>query len=227
MKPVQKGELLFGVGSGKDLLSCIQVKPDRILVPIALEGASAAALSYASDTALSFGAELVLFHAFDDPECRNASRIERQIWSCLAAVQTRHPAARLFLRAGTVCEQVKAVAGAVGAGLVVMSRDYYHRFLSWSVQDKGGVLTVEGMPCPVALVDAPDRPMEGAAAMETAVVPALADAPPHPATAPVGHPRPVTRRTAWPLSARVGLKASRKGLNRGRLRGPHCFAHAG
>ena len=154
MEPVQEGELLVEIRSQENLLSRIQTKPVRILVPIALETASAAALWHASTLALKFGSELVVFYAFDDPECRNASRVEGQLRNWLSAVRVRHPTARLFLRAGIVCEQVKAVASAVGASLIVVSRDYYRRFLSWLARDKAGVLAIQGVPCPVALVDA-------------------------------------------------------------------------
>jgi hypothetical protein len=224
MEPVPGGALLVENRPQEDLLSRIRIKPVRILVPIGLESASAAVLLYASGTALKFGSELVLFYAFDDPECRNASRVERQLWKCLSAVKIRHPTARLFVRAGIVCEQVKAVAAAVGAGLIVMSRDYYRRFLSWLTREEAGLLAVEGMPCPVALVDAPDAAADGSG-VEVSVASAFSNSQ-GASAAPNKQREPTVRHAMWSLSARSRLRDVRNRLNRGRFRGRHGFAHA-
>jgi hypothetical protein len=225
MEPVQEGELLVEVRPQEDLLSCIRIKPVRILVPIALESVSAAVLLYASGAALKFGSELVLFYAFDNPECPNASRVETQLRNCLSAVKARHPTARLFIRAGIVCEQVKAVATSVGAGLIVMSRDYYRRFLSWLAREEAGLVAIQGMPCPVALVDAPEAAAEGPG-LEASVASAFNDAP-GASAAQKEQPEPMLRHAVWSLSARSRLRDARSRLNRGRFRGRHCFAHAG
>lgn len=225
MEPVREGELLVEIRPQEDLLSRIRIKPVRILVPIGLESASAAALLYASGAALRFGSELVLFYAFDDPEDRGASRVERQLWNCLSAVKMRHPTARLFVRAGIVCEQVKAVATSVGAGLIVTSRDYYRRFLSWLGREEAGLLAIPGIPCPVALVDAPHAAAEGLG-LAVSVASAFSN-PPGASAAPKEQRGPVVRHTLWPLSARSRLRDARNRLNRGRFRGRHCFAHAG
>lgn len=225
MEPVREGELLVEIRPQEDLLSRIRIKPVRILVPIGLESASAAVLLYASGAALRFGSELVLFYAFDDPEDRSASRVEKQLWKCLSAVKIRHPTARLFVRAGIVCEQVKAVATSVGAGLIVTSRDYYRRFLSWLAQEEGGLLAIRGIPCPVALVDAPHAAAEGPG-LEVSVASAFGD-PPGASAAPKEQPGPMVRHTLWSLAARSRLRDARNRLNRGRFRGRHCFVHAG
>ena len=225
MEPVQEGGLLVGVRPHEDLSGRIRIHPIRILVPIGLESASATALGYASGLALKFGSELVIVYAFDDPECRNAARIEGQLWKWLSSIRTRHPAARLFLRAGIVCEQVKAVAKAVGAGLIVMSRDYYSRFLSWSAREEAGVLAIPGMPCPVALVDVPDSAIESlgpemAVALDFGTVLGV------PAV-PKERPKPMPRHAVGPPAARARLRGSRSRLHRARFRGHHCLVPAG
>jgi hypothetical protein len=226
MEPVQEGELLVEIRPQEDVLSRIRIKPVRILVPIGLESASAAALLYASGAALRFGSELVLFYAFHDPEDRGASRVEKQLWECLSAVRIRHPTARLFVRAGIVCEQVKAVATSVGAGLIVTSRDYYRRFLSWLTREEAGLLAIRGMPCPVALVDAPEAAAESLEGLEVSLASAFSN-PPGASAAPKKQPEPMVRHTLWSLAARSRLRDARNRLNRGRFRGRHCFARAG
>jgi hypothetical protein len=225
MEPIQKGELLVEIRPQEDLSSRIRIKPVRILVPIAWDPASASVLRYASGAALNLGSELVLFYAFDDPECRNASRVERQLWKCLSAVKIRHPTARLFVRAGIVCDQVKAVAGTVGADLVVMSRDYYRRFLSWLAREEAGVLAIGGMPCPVAVVDAPDIGVEGLEPEET--VASVFSNPPAASGAPNEQPEPMVRHAVWSLAARARSRDARNRLNRSRFRGRHYLAHLG
>ncbi|MBV8901327.1 MAG: universal stress protein [Verrucomicrobia bacterium] len=225
MEPVQEGELLVEIRPQEDLASRIRIKPNRILVPIGMESASAAVLLYASGAALQFGSELVLFYAFDDPECRNAARVEKQLWNCLSAIRRRHPTARLFVRAGIVCEQLKSVATSVRAGLIVMSRDYYRRFLSWLTREEAGLLAIRGMPCPVALVDAPDAAI-GDSGVETNVASAFS----HSSGASPAPDEPtglVMRHATWSLSARSRLRDVRNRLHRARFRGRHCFAHVG
>lgn len=231
MEPVLPGEVLVEDCPQEDVLSRIRIRPVRILVPIDLqeESALAAVLRYASSVAIRFGSELVLFYAFDDPEGRNASRAEKQVWRCLAAVRTRHPTARLFVRAGIVGDQVKAVAASVGAGLIVMSRDYYHRFLSWLAREEAGLLAIQGMPCPVALVDTPDTTDDGLA-VEASVASAFGSVPGTSIVRkdqPSEQPPPTVRHAVWSLSARSRSRDARARLNRGRLRGRHCFAHGG
>jgi hypothetical protein len=228
MEPVSEGELLVENGLQEDLLSRIRIKPIRILVPIGLESSPVAVLQYASGAALKFGSELVLFYAFDDSDCRNASRVEKQLWNCLSAVRVRHPTARLFVRAGIVCDQVKAVATSVGAGLIVMSRDYYRRFLSWLAREETGRLAIQGMPCPVALVDAPNAATDDAG-LEASVASAFGS-PQGDSTGPKEQQpeQPAMMRHAlWSLSARSRLRDARSRPNRGRFRGRHGLAHAG
>lgn len=226
MEPVREGELLVEIRPQEYLLSRIHIKPDRILVPIALESAAVAVLLYASEAASKFGSELILFYAFDDPECRNASRIEKQLSNCLSAVRTRHPTARLFIRAGVVCDQLKAVAASVGAGLVVMSRDYHRRFLSWLAREDTGLLAIQGVPCPVALVDAPDATAEDFG-LEASVAAAFS----HSSGGSAAHaerPDPAARHAMSSLTARSRLREVRNRLHhRARFRGRHCFAHTG
>jgi hypothetical protein len=59
----------------------------------------------------------------------NASHIEAEVRRRFSAARVRHPNARLFLRASVVCAQLQAVANALGADLIVTSRDYHRRFL--------------------------------------------------------------------------------------------------
>lgn len=222
MESVQEGELLVEIRPQEDLSSRVQVRPDRILVPIGLEPGSAAALRHASGLALEFGSELVLFYAFDDPECRNASRVEGQLRNLFSAVRVRHRRVRLFLRAGVVCEQVKAVASAVGAGLIVVSRDYYRRFLSWLAREEAGVLAIPGIPCPVALVDSTNSGAEGLGA-EVIVAPVGSEVLAA-ATMPKVPPRPMARHALWSSATRARSRGLHGRLNRGRFRGHHAFA---
>ena len=100
--------------------------PRRVLVPIALDDASDAA----SALAVGSGAELSLLYVFESSVTEaNASHIEAEVRRRFSAARVRHPNARLFLRASVVCAQLQAVANALGADLIVTSRDYHRRFL--------------------------------------------------------------------------------------------------
>ncbi|HYY28858.1 MAG TPA: hypothetical protein VE860_12965, partial [Chthoniobacterales bacterium] len=65
-----------------------------------------------------------------------SSFVEAKLWACFSTI--RHLKARVFLRPGPTGEQVKTVANALGADLIVTSSDYHHRFLSYLTHaDKG------------------------------------------------------------------------------------------
>src|SRR5271165_831378 len=143
----------------------VEVRPDeelptdfcfslrRILVPIAFDKASAVALDYASALALRFGSELVVLYAFEDSDYAGSSVVEAKLLACFSALRLRHLEARVFFRPGPTGEQVKAVANALGADLVVTSSDYYSRFLSYLAHAETGILRVQGVPCPVVVVN--------------------------------------------------------------------------
>ena len=135
---------------------CVSLR--RILVPTALEKASAVALHYASALARRFGSELALFYAFEGSDYDQSSCVETKLWACLSTIRLRHPKVRVFLRPGPTGEQVKTVANALGADLIVSSHDYHRRFLSYLTQAETGILTVQGIRCPVVLVNALLRP---------------------------------------------------------------------
>ena len=126
----------------------------RILVPTALDKASAVALDYASALARRFGSELAVLYAFEDSDYAGSSVVEAKLLACFSALRLRHLEARLFLRPGPTSEQVKAVANALGADLVVTSNDYHRRFLSYLTHEETGILRVQGVPCPVVVVNA-------------------------------------------------------------------------
>jgi nucleotide-binding universal stress UspA family protein len=152
--PADAGRLVK-VQSGEELPAGFCVNLHRILVPTALDDASTTALEYASSLALAFGSELALLHVLEDPAGARASRVETELQRRFAAVRARGLHARLFLRADLVCEQVKAVASALKANLIVTSHDYHRRFLSCLAQeDAGGSAMIQGVPCPLVLVNA-------------------------------------------------------------------------
>jgi nucleotide-binding universal stress UspA family protein len=157
--------LLVEVHSDEELPAGFCVNLNRILVPTALEGASATALQYASTLALSFGSELVLLHVLEDPACAKASRVEAALWRCFSAIRAQGVRARLFLRAGLVGEQVKAVASALKANLIVTSTDYHRRFLSCLAHEDSGASSIQGVPCPVVLVNAAVGPKAAGTAL--------------------------------------------------------------
>ena len=133
----------------------------RILVPTALDKASAVALDYASALARRFGSELAVLYAFEDSDYAGSSVVEAKLLACFSALRLRHLEARLFLRPGPTGEQVKAVANALGADLVVTSTDYHRRFLSYLTHEETGILRVQGVPCPVVVVNAVVTPWDG------------------------------------------------------------------
>ena len=131
---------------------CVSLR--RILVPTALDKASAVALDYTSALARRFGSELALLYAFEGSDYAQSSNIEAKLWTCFSALRLRHLKARVFLRPGPTGEQVKAVVNALGADLIVTSRDYHRRFLSYLTHRESGISRVHGVPCPVVLVNA-------------------------------------------------------------------------
>ena len=125
----------------------------HILVPTALDKASAVALDYASALARRFGSELAVLYAFEDSDYAGSSVVEAKLLACFSALRLRHLDARVFLRPGAAREQVKAVANAWGADLVITSSDYHHRLLSCLTHAVTGILRVQGVPCPVVVVN--------------------------------------------------------------------------
>jgi nucleotide-binding universal stress UspA family protein len=119
-----------------------------------LDKASAVALDYASALARRFGSELSLLYAFEGSDYAQSSCVETKLRACFSTIRLRHLKARVFLRAGPTGEQVKTVANALGADLIVTSRDYHRRFLSYFTYAESGILRVQGIPCPVVLVNA-------------------------------------------------------------------------
>ena len=151
----ESGGFLVEVHPGEELPAGFCTKLGRILVPTALDDPSATALEYASALALGFGSELALLHVMEDPMRVRASAIEAEFRKYSAAIQARDLRTRLFLRAGLVCEQVKAVANVLKADLIVTSHDYHHRFLRClQVYGHRGGSIVQGVQCPVVLVHA-------------------------------------------------------------------------
>jgi nucleotide-binding universal stress UspA family protein len=144
----------------------VEVRPDeelpadfcfnlrRILVPIAFEQASAVALDYASALARRLGSELAVLYAFEKSDYAQTSNIEAELRRYCSALRLRHLETRVFLRPGPTGEQVKAVANALGADLVVTSSDYHRRFLSYLTHAETGILRVQGVDCPVVVVNA-------------------------------------------------------------------------
>jgi nucleotide-binding universal stress UspA family protein len=144
----------------------VEVRPDeelpadfcfslrRILVPIALDKASAVALDYASALARRFSSELAVLYAFEDSDCAQSSNIEAELRTFCSPLRLRRLEFRVFVRPGPTGEQVKAVANALGADLVVTSSDYHRRFLSCLTDAETGILRVQGVACPVVVVSA-------------------------------------------------------------------------
>lgn len=227
------GSWLVEVYSDEELRTPLWVSLDRILVPTALDDASEIALGYASALALRFGSDLSLLYIIQDPAGREISQLEAKLTRCFSAVRARHPKARLFLRAGVVCDQVKEVSKLTGAGLVVTSTRYHLRFLSClTCEEKSGVLTLQGIPCPVLLVN-------GSIAREgfgTDVRPAPAVNKRQPSgqsdvrsVMPAAQPAPINRRTAWfarGRRARGAHTTTRPSRGRARChpRASHIFA---
>ena len=146
----------------------VEVRPDeelpaefcgslrRILVPTALDKASAVALDYTSALARRFGSGLALLYVFEGPDYDQSSNIAAELRTCLSALRIWHLKTRVFLRPGPTGEQVKAVANALDADLIVTSCDYHRRFLSFLTYREAGILRVQGVPCPVVLVRLPE-----------------------------------------------------------------------
>jgi len=130
------------------------VRPRCILVPTALDKASAVALDYASALAWRFGSELTLLYAFQGSD--QNSCVEAKLWACFSTIRLRHLKARVLLRPGPTGEQVATVANAPSADLIVSSCDYHHRFLSYFTHAGSSIFRVQGIPCPVVLVNPVD-----------------------------------------------------------------------
>lgn len=153
-KQPESGGSLVEVNSDEELPAGFCVNLRRILVPTALDGASATALRYASTLALGLS-ELALLYVFEDPSCAKASRVEAELQRCFSSVRVQGVRARLFLRAGLVGEQVTVVASALKANLIVTSHDYHRRFLSCLARGDNSASVIRGLPCPVVLVNMP------------------------------------------------------------------------
>ena len=70
---------------------------------------------------------------------------------CCSALRLRNLKTRVFLEPGR--EQVKAVANALDADLIVTWCDYHRRFLNYLTDAPTGTLRLQGVACPVVLVD--------------------------------------------------------------------------
>jgi hypothetical protein len=149
-----KRRWLVEVRPEEELPSCLSLNLHRIFVPTALDEASVVAVEYALCLALGFDSELALLYTLEDPYSAQNSRAEAELWRCFSALRLRHRKIRLFLRPGPTGEQVKSVANAVGADLIVTSRDYHRRFLSCLTHRETDAFRVEGVACPVVLVNA-------------------------------------------------------------------------
>ena len=143
---------LVEVRPDEELPADFCVSLSRILVPTALDKASAVALDYASALARRFGSELALLYAFEGSDYDQSSCVETKLWACFSTIRLRHLKARAFLRPGPTGEQVATAANALSADLIVTSSDYHHRFLSYFTHAESGILRVQSIPCPVVLV---------------------------------------------------------------------------
>lgn len=126
----------------------------RILVPIAFDEASSVARDYASALAQRFGSELAVLYTFQNSDYAQSSNVEAELRTFCSTLRLRRVKYRVFLRPGPTGEQVKAVANALGADLIVASSDYHRRFLSYLTRAETGILRVEGVACPVVVVNA-------------------------------------------------------------------------
>jgi nucleotide-binding universal stress UspA family protein len=150
----KKGAWLVEVRPDEELPEDFCVSLHRILVPTALDEDSAVALDYALALARRFGSELSLLYSLEDSDYARSSRVEAELRTCFSALLIRHLQARFFLRPGPTGEQVKNVANALGADLIVTSSGYHRRFLSCLTHEENGLLRVQGVSCPVVLVSA-------------------------------------------------------------------------
>ena len=76
------------------------------------------------------------------------------LWRMGQAQGTQRVAVPQFHRLQNRGEQVKAVASALRASLIVTSHDYYRRFLSYLAHEDGGASPPQGLACPIVLVNA-------------------------------------------------------------------------
>src|SRR5208283_3740062 len=136
----KKGACLVEVRPDEELPTDFCVSPRRILAPTALDEASAVALDYASALARRFGSELALLYVFEGSDYDQSSNIAAELRKCFSALRLRHLKIRVFLRPGPTGEQVKAVANALDADLIVTSCDYHRRFLSHLTHAETGTL---------------------------------------------------------------------------------------
>jgi nucleotide-binding universal stress UspA family protein len=149
----KKGAWLVEVRPDEELPPYCSVNPRRILAPTALDEASAVALDYASALARRFGSELALLYAFEGSDYAQSSNIEAELRTCCSELRLRDLKTRVFLEPAPPGEQVKAVANALDADLIVTSCDYHRRFLNYLTQAPTGTLRLQGVACPVVLVD--------------------------------------------------------------------------
>lgn len=152
MRP-KKDAWLVEVRPHEELPPDFCVRPRRILAPTALDEASAVALDYASALARRFGSELTLLYAFEGSDYTQSSNREAELRTCCSALRLRDLKTRVFLKPGPPGEQVKAVADALDADLIVSSCDYHRRFLSYLTHAPTGTLRLQGVACPVVLVN--------------------------------------------------------------------------
>lgn len=82
-----------------------------------------------------------------------SSNREAELRTCCSALRLRDLKTRVFLEPGPPGERVKGVANALDADLIVSSCDYHRRFLSYSTDAPTGTLRLQGVACPVLLVN--------------------------------------------------------------------------
>jgi len=149
----KKGPWLVEVRPDEELPPDFCVRPRRILAPTALDETSAVAVDYASALAWRFGSELALLYAFEGSDYAQSSNREAELRTCCSALKLRNLKTRVFLEPGPTGERVKDVANALDADLIVTSCDYHRRFLNYLTHAPTGTLRLQGVACPVVLVD--------------------------------------------------------------------------
>jgi nucleotide-binding universal stress UspA family protein len=152
MRP-KKGAWLVEVRPDEEVPPDFCGSPRRSLAPTALDEASAVALDYASALARRFGSELALLYAFEGSDYAQSSKIETELLKCCSELRLRNLKTRVCLSAGPPGERVKDVANALDADLIVTSCDYHRRFLNYLTRAPTGTLRLQGVACPVVLVD--------------------------------------------------------------------------
>jgi hypothetical protein len=97
---LKKSGRLVEVRPDEELPAAFSFSLRRILVPIALDKASAVACDYASTLAQRFGSELAVLYAFEDSDYAQSSNIEAELRTFCSALRLRHLEVRVFLRPG-------------------------------------------------------------------------------------------------------------------------------